>query len=55
MSWPLKLDNTSPASASGYLEVRSGIYQEYALQHMRPEQIDPVDIAEYLGVIRKYF
>ena len=30
------------------LFLRSGIYREYAGRYMRPEQIDAVDIAQYL-------
>jgi HD-GYP domain-containing protein (c-di-GMP phosphodiesterase class II) len=30
------------------LLLRSGIYREYAARHMRPEQIDEVDIARFL-------
>ena len=31
------------------LFLESGLYREYALKHLRPEQIDEVDISRYLG------
>jgi hypothetical protein len=33
------------------LFVRSGVYQEYARQHLKPEQIDEVDVAAILDEI----
>jgi hypothetical protein len=34
------------------LFLRSGVYREYAERFMKPEQIDPVDIEQYLGNAR---
>ncbi|MGD8616343.1 MAG: hypothetical protein PVI91_11840 [Gammaproteobacteria bacterium] len=31
------------------LFLRSGVYLEYAQTHLSPEQIDAVDVAEFLG------
>ena len=36
------------------LFLTSGVYKEYAEQYMKPEQIDEVDISEYLpSVVKK--
>jgi len=31
------------------LFLTSGVYRQYAEQHLRPEQVDAVDIGKYLG------
>jgi HD-GYP domain-containing protein (c-di-GMP phosphodiesterase class II) len=31
------------------LFLESGLYREYALKHLKPEQIDEVDISQYVG------
>ena len=45
----------SKMATSGHLDpdlfnlfLTSGVYKEYAEQYMKPEQIDEVDISEYL-------
>ena len=35
------------------LFLRSGVYREYADRFMKPEQIDRVDIEQYLGSARR--
>ena len=32
------------------LFLRSGVYRDYAQRYLQPDQIDSVDIADYLGV-----
>lgn len=33
------------------LFLHSGVYRDYAVRFMKPEQIDPVDLGKHLGAI----